>query len=117
MPAFNFKKQFASDVESWKKRQTIRAKRKDGRNPHVGDKLYLYTGMRTKSCRKLGESICKEVHQITIDQCGINLDGDWLKACDCEHIAFHDGFISFHEMRIFFNKEHGLPFNGLLYKW
>ena len=51
MPALNFKKQFAEKVETGEKRQTVRAKRK--RAFVVGDKLYLYTGMRTKYCRKL----------------------------------------------------------------
>ena len=117
MPVFNFKKQFALDVESGKKRQTIRAKRKDGRNPHVGDKLYLYVGMRTKGCRKLGEVICKEVHQILIDHDGINFDGRWLSLSEKHGMALVDGFRDFYEMKVFFHKEHGLPFEGLLYRW
>lgn len=117
MPAFNFKKQFAPDVESGKKRQTIRAFRNDGRNPHVGDKLYLYVGMRTKGCRKLGEAVCKEVHQITIDQYGVNLSGEWLRDRQRANFAKADGFEDFGDMKEFFNREHGLPFEGLLYKW
>ncbi len=117
MPQFNFKKQFAPAVESGKKRQTIRAKRKDGRNPHVGDKLYLFVGLRTKGCRRLGEAICLIVHQITIDQEGINIDGRWLNPWEKLQVANADGFKTFHDMKCFFNKEHGLPFEGLLYKW
>jgi protein gp37 len=67
MPALNFKKQFAPLVETFKKRQTIRALRKDNRNPRPGQTLYLYTGMRTKGCKKLGEATCKKVTQITIE--------------------------------------------------
>ena len=33
MPALNFQKRFADDVESGRKCQTIRAPRKDGRDP------------------------------------------------------------------------------------
>lgn len=117
MPVFNFKKRFAPDIESGKKRQTIRAKRKDGRNPHVGDKLYLFVGMRTKGCRRLGEAICLNVRQITIDQEGINIEGRWLNPWEKLQIANADGFNCFTEMRIFFEKEHGLPFEGLLYNW
>ena len=59
MAALNFQKQFAPDVESGIKLQTIRAKRK---NPiKEGETLYLYTGMRTKKCRKLGEVKCYSV--------------------------------------------------------
>ena len=61
MPLLGFKKQFAPLVEEGQKRQTIRAKRRDGRNPHAGETLFLYTGLRTKSCRKLGISGCKSV--------------------------------------------------------
>ena len=66
MPALNFKKQFADKVERGEKRQTIRALRADGRNPQPGQTLFLYTGMRTKSCRKLGEAVCSSVEQIDI---------------------------------------------------
>jgi hypothetical protein len=132
MPQFNFKKRFADMVEAGLKiqttappgtastiikRQTIRAKRKDGRNPHVGDTLYLFVAQRTKGCRRLGETICKEVHQITIDWHGINIDGGWLLNADKQDLAVADGFNDFYEMKEFFRKEHGLPFEGLLYKW
>jgi hypothetical protein len=118
MPAFNFKKQFADLVEKKIKRQIIRAKRADGRNPHVGDILYLYTGMRTKGCRKLGESICKSVEQITIYESGIVIDGKWITSCEEElKFVYADGFDNAYDFFGFFNKEHGLPFEGLLYKW
>lgn len=62
MPSLNFKKQFAPMIKEGLKpenertgrikRQTIRAYRKDGRNPHPGDVLHLFTGMRTKSCER-----------------------------------------------------------------
>jgi len=116
MPAFNFKKRFAPLVEQKIKRQTVRAKRKDGRNAHVGDTLYLFTGMRTKSCRRLGEEICKEVHEIHIDSFGIYI-GEWLTDRERANFAVADGFKDFGDMKEFFNKERGLPFEGLLYKW
>ena len=52
MPALNFT-MFVDKVESGEKRQTIRAYRKDGRDPKPGDPLYLFTGMRTTACRRL----------------------------------------------------------------
>jgi len=64
MPAYNFKERFAADVESGKKRQTIRRKRKRPTKP--GDVLYLYVGMRTKRCRKLREAPCESVVSILI---------------------------------------------------
>ena len=72
MPALNFQKQWADAVEvgallanGWctppnpckPKRTTIR---KPGR-AKPGQVLYLYTGQRTASCRKLGEVLCLAV--------------------------------------------------------
>lgn len=56
MVALNFIKQFADDVESGKKTQTIR---KHGKRaaPAVGTIIKLYTGMRTKQCRLLGKGL------------------------------------------------------------
>lgn len=52
MPAYNFRKQFAPLVESGQKRQTIRTIGKR-RHARAGEPLQLYTGQRTKACRKL----------------------------------------------------------------
>ncbi len=51
MPSLNFEKQFVPLIESGQKRQTIRVERK---NPiKVGDKLYLFSGLRTKYCYRI----------------------------------------------------------------
>ena len=64
MPAYSFNKQFVPMILDGSKRQTIRARRK---NPaKVGDILYLYSGLRTKSCKKLREEICKATTTIVI---------------------------------------------------
>ena len=52
MPAYTFQSRFAPLVASGEKRQTIRAIGKR-RHAAVGDRIQLYTGMRTKACRKL----------------------------------------------------------------
>lgn len=118
MPALNFKKKFADDVERGIKRQTIRAPRKDCRNPQPGQTLHLYTGMRTTFCRKLGEATCVSVEQIYIsDQLDIDLASRPLSFIEeCEIIA-DDGFDTRQEFFDFFEKTHGLPFNGFLIKW
>ena len=67
MPAFNFHARFADDIEAGRKPCTIRADRKDGRAPaRVGDRAILYTGMRTKSCRCLGNSTVTAVRRVLI---------------------------------------------------
>ncbi len=108
-------------VEAGTKRQTIRAKRKDGKDPHVGDILYHYTGLRTRKCRKIRpDDICTSVEEITIDRLGANVSGMWLTPKECEALAIADGFVDFRQMKEFFHKTHGdldHGFSGLLIKW
>ena len=119
MPALNFQKQFADAVESGEKCQTIRAFRKDGRDPKPGQTLYLYTGMRTKVCRKLREVECSISSPIRICEDGITFEGHtvpWLSGA-ASSVAKADGFVAAHLMREWFEKTHGLPFEGLLIRW
>ncbi len=123
MPALNFQAQFAQAVEDGAKRQTIRAFRKDKRDPKVGQTLYLYTGMRTKACRKLGEAECIDVVPLDLGPFGVQLDtaeGATLLRVPCPALtrfAQDDGFASWPEMAAWFDKVHGLPFRGLLIRW
>jgi hypothetical protein len=128
MPALSFKKQFAPHIRSRRKRHTIRAKRKRPIKP--GDKLYLYTGMRTKSCQKIMDTVCVKVEDIKIEMRpykgkgvlasgldfphviveGIELSGD-----EKESLAYADGFDSFADMMKFWDGR--LPFSGDLIHW
>ncbi len=115
MPAFNFQKQFADAVERGEKCQTIRAERVDGRLPtKPGDIIALYTGMRTKACRKLGEGECVAVETIRITRRGVSVD---CRRQDAERMAHADGFEDAAAMRAWFEKIHGLPFMGHLIRW
>lgn len=119
MPALNFQKRFAAAVESGQKRQTIRAERVDGRLPaKPGDIIALYTGMRTKACRKLAEGECIEVETIRINRVGGN-PIVWVRCenMDAEAQARADGFENAAAMVGFFEETHGLPFRGLLIRW
>ncbi len=67
MAALGFKAQFAPDVEAGRKLQSIRAVRRDDRQPaKLGGPLTLYSGLRTRSCRKLRETICLSIERIFI---------------------------------------------------
>jgi len=117
MPTINFKKQFISLIESGKKKQTIRLLRK--RKIKVGDPLYLYTGQRTKYCRKIREVICKSVDEIKINYKGVYINKKMTYYC-LEHLdifAILDGFTDWTEMIKWFEDTHGLPFEGILIKW
>jgi hypothetical protein len=70
MVAYNFKAQFAPLVEAGIKRQTIRARGKR-RHAAKGDRLQLYTGQRSPTCRKLlPDPECTESEAIAITATG-----------------------------------------------
>lgn len=134
MPALNSKKQFVPKILSKEKRQTIRAFRKDGRDPKPGDTLYLYCGMRTKQCKKLLEVTCKSVQKIRIEANRFRITNIFLEIYrppiysyryslnwgSISDLAIKDGFDNTTEFFEFFNKYHHVettPFEGLLIKW
>lgn len=116
MVAYNFKIQFADDVESGAKRQTIRA---NGRRRHArqGEALQLYTGQRTTSCRKLRDAVCVDACPIRIEENAILTFQFCELHTDLDAFAKQDGFPDWPAMRDFFAKAHGLPFTGTLIRW
>jgi len=52
MPALGFKVPFAAKVLEGSKTFTLRHPRRDGRDHPLGCTLHLFTGMRTKACRR-----------------------------------------------------------------
>lgn len=112
------------------KSQTIRADRK-GRRGHAKpeDRIYLYFGMRTKWCKKLGEAICEQVQDIKITEDGkISVDGYEVYAVHLDWFAWKDGFRpdgstednpqgALELMMRFWRQTHSLPFEGKLIQW
>ena len=119
MPALNFQKRFAHLVESGEKCQTIRKHRKDGRaTARVGDRLYLYTGMRTRGCRKIGEAVCTQTASIVIDDThAVFLDHQIQTIPETTALAQRDGFAGFYSMMEWFEETHDMPFDGMLIEW
>lgn len=114
MVAFNFKKQFADEVESGRKMQTIRQKRR----AKSGDKLQLYTGMRSPSCRKLRDAVCVAVDNVSITPDGpfFGQPGWWPK--DKNVFAERDGFQTYADMYAwFFDTYDEEIFNGYVIMW
>lgn len=117
MVAYKFKARFAAKVESGEKRQTIRKIRKRN-NASPGKALQLYTGQRTRNCRKLLDTTCKLVFPIQIfDKNLIRLEGVSYGRRRVEQIARNDGFETVEEFIEFFQEHYGLPFEGLLITW
>ncbi|MBV6487608.1 MAG: hypothetical protein GHHEDOFH_01555 [Pseudorhodoplanes sp.] len=115
MVAYSFQGRFADAVERGEKRQTIRANGKR-RHARPGDKLQLYTGMRTTACRKLRDAVCHDACPILIERDSVYTfhPPEFL---DPEQVARLDGFSSWAEMRDWFDSVHGLPFRGVMIRW
>ena len=122
MAAYNFQKQFVTDIENWNKRHTIR---RIGKRHHSkpGDRIQLYTGMRTKSCRKIinPDPLCIYVRTISI---WVNPEGirliqvDKFTQDDLESFAKSDGFENLKSMSDFWLDFHGTGrFDGLIIGW
>ena len=104
MPALSFQKQFVPMIEDGSKFHTIRRKRK---NPiKVGDVLYLYTGMRTKQCRKIKDVQCSAISPVVIyPKLGrVVLDGKMLSLDDTLRFAIRDGFANQMDFFKFFER-------------
>jgi hypothetical protein len=126
---YNFKERFARLIESGDKLTTIRAPRKDGKLPKPGETLKLFTGMRTKACRKLGERTCLSVKPITITHIlfaspgGVSpgicvfVDGKMLEGAQLQSLGIRDGFEDCSELIQFFLTVHTVPFHGFLIEW
>lgn len=120
MVAYNFKPQFEKPIQAGKKRQTIRALGKR-RHARPGEMLQLYTGMRTKSCRKImPDQRCAVVVGVVIevrqDGLTVNVGGEHVE--DLEGFARMDGFLGANAMRDFWIENHGLgTFVGVLVGW
>lgn len=94
MVAYSFKASFEAPILAGTKTQTIRNPRK--RHARPGDELQLYFGMRTRSCRLIGRSICTSAPQVRLDfaQQLVELDDALTLSGDAELNAFAlaDGF-------------------------
>lgn len=116
MVALNFQKQFADDVAAGRKRQTIRA----AARCKPGDALQLYTGQRTKSCRKLRDAVCASVTPIRITETGVVILSEETPDRDIslDEFAIADGFKDYAEMWAWFSSRYGVDgFTGYLIKW
>lgn len=116
MPSLNFYPRFAPQVASGDKTQSVRAK------PfRVGDPAYLFTGLRTTSCRRLGKGRVTCVRDIIIDYRTyvpvIKLDGVTLSSKSMEEFARKDGFPGLDEFIDFFSEHYDLPFRGFVIEW
>lgn len=121
---FNFKAQFAPAVEGGTKLQTIRHRRKDGRQPHAGDIAKLYTGLRTSKARLLREAPVVDCFPLNIDlgemaSRRIISNGIRLNIGEGNSFAQLDGFEDSQDMIAWFKKTYpGMGwFEGFCVRW
>ena len=116
MVALNFSAEFADKVASGEKRQTIRRTLR----ARVGDRVQLYTGQRTKGCRKLTEydPIVIRTGEVEIDAGGLKFDGHYQTPETADGYAKLDGFESFEAMRRWFLDRYKTDrFRGYEIRW
>jgi len=116
MVAFSFKAQFAEMVAAGKKTQTIRQTAR----AKPGDRLQLYTGMRTKKCRKLvdPDPVCTLVDYVGIRPDYLTLGNAKKHAGDADDFARRDGFTDYNDMVKWFAETYGSPyFQGYVHVW
>lgn len=98
MVAYSFQTQFAAPIAALEKRQTVRGYRK--RHARPGELVQLFTGMRTKHCRKIlaADPVCVDVRHVLLAFAAddavsqIELDGRLLCGDEVEAFAAADGF-------------------------
>ena len=108
---FNFKVRFAPAVESGAKTSTIRIFGKT-LPPEKGDRLKLFTGMRSSKCRRLKQPVCQDCSPIQITNDAITVGGRKLSRAEENRLAVADGFTSSDHLRVFFIQTYGLPLPG-----
>ncbi|MCR9218952.1 MAG: ASCH domain-containing protein [Alphaproteobacteria bacterium] len=134
MVAYNFKRGFVGAIQAKRKRQTVRRLRP--RHARPGEALQLYTGMRTKHCRKIltPDPPCTRLDEIVLE---VGRSHEWrfalfeingipLDEAAVEAFAERDGFevpdtyefTATSVMIRFWAITHGLgPFEGVVIHW
>lgn len=126
MPAYNFQARFSPLVASGQKRCTIR-----GRAAQPGQTAHLFTGMRTKACKRLGQGRITACTPIEIGNhngsAKCKLKGRFITFKAFEALAKQDGFTGVAEMAAWFAITYGQKtramlewtpyFTGFLIEW
>lgn len=116
MVAFSFSTEFVDAVSSGRKSQTIRQRKR----AKPGDRLQLYTGMRTKNCRKIvaNDPVCTLVDYVSIRPDYLTLGDTRKHEGDADDFARRDGFENYAAMVKWFETKYGSPyFQGFVHVW
>lgn len=113
---------FADKILSGEKRQTIRKASPKWSGVEVGDELTLYTGLRTKNCRKLGKAEVESIKDIRIETrkgeyWEVYINNKPICATDIYALSKADGFELMDDFLRFFHDHYGTNFKGKIIKW
>lgn len=125
MPALNFQKRFVPLIQNGEKTQSIRSLGK--RKFKEGDKLYLYTGQRTKSCELVGTAVVSSIQRVWFYYRDTKLIEAYIEKNACPHpltnfglllLASFDGFDKDIAGFVnFFRENYGDNFAGQIICW
>ena len=115
MVAFSFKPEFVPKILSGEKLSTIRSTRRC----NVGDTMHLYTGLRTKKCKKLMDVVCIGVATIVVSAYSLWKLGETEGNVRPSAAPLHEqeGFANVKDMIDFFRQQYGLPYRGYIHAW
>lgn len=120
MVAYNFKREFMRAIRDDKKRSTIRPNGKR-RHARPGERVQLYTGMRTKHCQLLHDRECLKAEPIDFEITAsgnirrLHIDG---QPFSVDKLAKQEGFESAHAMGAWFHDQYGPDdFQGTIIVW
>jgi hypothetical protein len=114
MVALNFSAEFVPDVDAGRKTQTIRV----GARARAGQALQLYTGQRTKACRKLADAICVDCTYVGLTAKGVTLGDVSRFPWDIDDFARQDGFENYAAMWRWFSERYKTnSFTGHIIRW
>ena len=114
---------FIDKILAGEKQQTIRRASPKWKNVKAGDKLTLYTGLRTKACRKLGEAVVESVGKVVFYRAGLiavvtRYGENWLTEDEVDELVRRDGFGDVHDFWHFFDAHYPeRPIEMLVIRW
>ena len=116
-----FKKQFVQPIQLGTKVLTIRRKRKI--QPKIGERLYMYTGLRTANCEKISDNetlisvqkVHLHIYRITnYTTINIKIDGRYLTESEMRKLAVYDGFYSLNHFINYWLENEGVKKGGAI---
>ena len=120
MVAYSFQRRFVPLIRAGVKLQTIRAERE--RHARPGERLQLFTGMRTAHCMKImHDPVCTMVLPCRISFASgriARIETGQVPVRDLDHFAVLDGFADIDDMTHFWLERHGTKaFQGVVIEW